>query len=384
MGVSAARARLTPEDVERLVKGATGDDRAAAARKICVKVDDARLTDAERAAAREVLAFMAADAAVIVRRTLATTLRNSPRLPRDLALKLAADLDEVAAPLIEESPVLTDDDLAALVRAGSTRKQVAVASRIEITTPVVRVVVGEAGEEAVARIARNDGAEFDQTSFDTALERFGDRPGVVDAFIDRAVLPAAVSARLVALATEKALARLARRHALPPQLAVELADGTRERGIIDVLDQAGCAADVRRFVQQLQLNGLLTPSLVLRGLCQGHMKFFEHAIAELSGVPPEKAWVLIHDAGPLGLRAIFERAGLPSRIYAAARFAIETYHELEHDGRPDDRVRISALMIERLLTRTAGLAREDEDYLLEKLDALGAETVRDAERLRAA
>jgi uncharacterized protein (DUF2336 family) len=127
---------------------------------------------------------------------------------------------------------------------------------------------------------------------------------------------------------------------------------------------------MRRFVQQLQLNGRLTPSLMVRGLCLGHMSFFEHAMAELAGVPHGKAWVLIHDAGPLGLRAVFERTGAPVRLYAPIRAALDLYHKLEFDGLPGDRDRFSRTMIERLLSRSIGLSRDETDYLLEKLDAI--------------
>jgi uncharacterized protein (DUF2336 family) len=129
---------------------------------------------------------------------------------------------------------------------------------------------------------------------------------------------------------------------------------------------------MRRFVQQLQLNGRLTPSLMVRGLCLGHMGFFEHAMAELAGVPHGKAWVLIHDAGPLGLRAVFERTGAPARLFAPIRAAIDVYHKLELDGRPGDRERFSRTMVERLLSRSTGLSRDETDYLLEKLDAMAA------------
>jgi uncharacterized protein (DUF2336 family) len=127
---------------------------------------------------------------------------------------------------------------------------------------------------------------------------------------------------------------------------------------------------MRRFVQQLQLNGRLTPSLIVRGLCLGHMSFFEHAISELAGVPHAKAWVLVHDAGPLGLQAMFNRTGAPARLLGPIRTAIDTYHKLELDGSPGDRERFSRTMVERLLSRATGLSREETEYLLEKLDAM--------------
>lgn len=382
MSIAVLRAKLTEDDVRRLVRGEADEDRALAAHKICRRIGEGALTPAERAAAHDILMMMAQDAAVMVRRALAVTLRSSPHLPRDVAIRLGEDIDEIAAPVLEDSPVFEIEDLMALVAAGTPAKQLAIAGRAQIPAPVVAALVTHGGAAVVARAAANDGAEFDAPSYETALARFGALPEVAEAFVDRAHLPPTVAERLVALVSDQALARLVRRHALPPQLAVELAEGARERATFDILDQAGRQPDMRRFVQQLQLNGRLTPSIVLRGLCLGHMTFFEHAMAELAGVPHHKAWMLIHDAGPLGLKAIFERAGLPGRLYPAIRSAIDVYHEIEFDGGPEDRARFTQIMIERVLSRAHAMSRDETDYLLDKLDALSADMAAEANRAR--
>ena len=84
---------------------------------------------------------MAADAAELVRRALAVTLKQSDVLPRDVALKLAKDVESVALPVLNHSPAFTDHDLAEIVRASSAAKQVAVARRPTLsarvtTTPI--------------------------------------------------------------------------------------------------------------------------------------------------------------------------------------------------------------------------------------------------------
>jgi len=75
---------------------------------------------------------------------------------------------------------------------------------------------------------------------------------------------------------------------------------------------------MRAFTAYLNKMQRLTASLLLRALAHGHMTFFEWAIAELSGVPHHRTWLMIHDAGELGLKAIYERAGF-RRAAAAFR-----------------------------------------------------------------
>ena len=371
MSVSTMRSRLTTDDVRHLIKGRNEEERAIAAHKICRRIERAPLSRKERQSAEAILEIMANDAAELVRRSLAVTLKNSPNLPHHLAIKLAHDLDSIALPVIAFSPVLTDDDLIDIVRSGAPLRQVAVAGRKTVSAKVVGVIAAEAREPAVSAAVSNNGADFDRAAYETTLKRFGDCPKVTDGLIAREHLPVHVSEKLVALISDEAIGRLVKRHELPAQLAVELAEGARERATIDLIDQAAQTTDMRRFVQQLHLNGRLGPSIILRGLCMGHIHFVEWALAELAGVPHARSWLMVHDAGTLGLRAIFERAGLPQNLYRAFRAGIDIYHEMDYDGGPADRARFTRRMLERVLTSFQGLPREELDYLLDRLNARG-------------
>jgi uncharacterized protein (DUF2336 family) len=77
---------------------------------------------------------------------------------------------------------------------------------------------------------------------------------------------------------------------------------------------------------------------------------------------------MIHDAGPLGLKAIYERAGLPARLYPAFRAGVDTYHSMEIDGGASDAESFQKRMLERFLTQPRSATREDMDYLIDKLD----------------
>ena len=108
--MTAYRARLTEIDIRRLIKAADDDERASAAHKLCRNMDRAELDEAGRAAAHKILRMLAEDAAELVRRAMAVTLKASDLIPRDVARRLAADVDSVALPLINFSPVFTDED----------------------------------------------------------------------------------------------------------------------------------------------------------------------------------------------------------------------------------------------------------------------------------
>ncbi len=370
MTIATMRTSLTQDDIRRLVRGETAEARANAAHKICRRIDTTDLSPEDQESARQILDLMCADAAVLVRRALAVTLRNSPKLPRDIALRLAKDLDIIAVPVLRNSPVITDEDLVEIVLSGSSEKQVAIAQRPTLGEGLTEVIALYGSKEAVEAVTLNEGAAFSDDAYAGVLKRFANDNDIKGAMISRSHLPMHVTEKLVNMVSGELFDRLVNTHELPPQLAIEIAAGARERATLDLVEQAGLSRDPERFVQQLALNGRLTPSIIMRALCLGHMGFVEYALAELAGVPRNKAWLMIHDAGTLGLKTIFERAGLPSGMFTAFRLAIDIYHKTEFDGGPGDKERFRQRMVERVLTQFQAIPRADLEYLLDKLDAL--------------
>jgi len=369
MTVVTMRANLTDSDIRTLIKGPTPESRAHAAHKICRCIEEAQLSPEERTHAESILAIMAQDAAVLVRRALAVAMKNSPKLPHEIAVRLARDIETIALPIILNSPMLTDADLVEIVRTCPPAKQVAVASREILSTVVTRGIAHHGVPEAVQRAVANDNALFDEDGLNTVLNRFAGVSSITTAMVHRAELPLSITEKLVSLVAGEAFDYLVNHHELPPQIAIDLAMGARERVTVDVIEQAVRQKDIARFVQQLNLNGRLSPSLLMRGLCMGQVEFVEHAMAELAGMSHQRMWLMIHDSGPLGLKAAFEHSGLPQRLFPSFRAALEVYHSIEREGSARDRIAFRKRMLERTLTLFQSMPKDDLDYLLEKLNA---------------
>ena len=366
--MSTTRAALTNGDITSLMRGATVDERAAAAHKLCRRIDEMVLTDEDRTIAYEILRVMAADAAELVRRALAVTLKASPLVPHDVAMQLAKDVESVATPMLSFSPVFSDEDLVEIIRFAGPVRQIAIATRVTLPETVTSALVEHGAEAAVRTACANDNAAFSEDSLQKAISRFANSQQLLATVAYRQALPPGVSERLVNMVSDQVRDHLINNHALPPETALQIAVGARERATIDIVDQAGRAADMERFVDHLHVEGRLTPSLLLRALAHGHMTFFEWAVAGMAKVPHHRTWLMIHDAGPLGLRAIYERAGLPVRLFTAFRAGVDAFHSMEYDGGPRDQQRFQERMLERFLTQSTPTPREDLDYLLEKMD----------------
>ncbi|MBB5770992.1 uncharacterized protein (DUF2336 family) [Brevundimonas vesicularis] len=366
--MTAFRARLTEVDIRRLIKATDDDERAEAAHKLCRNMERAELNEDDRAAAQKILRLLANDAAELVRRAMAVTLKASDLIPNDVARKLAGDLDSIALPIIASSPAFSDEDLIEIVRAGSVVRQVAVAGRTRVSRDVATVLAAEGCEQSVRTLAANDNADLSEDALATVVDRFAEAPEVMTAVAYRQVLPLHVTERLIQLASEAVREHLISHHAVAPETAIRLAQYSRERMTVDLVDQASVSTDLAAFMAQLNARRVLNASLLLRGLARGQMAMFEYGLAELANTPHHRAWLMVHDAGPLGLKAIYDRAGLPPRLFQAFRAGVDTWRALAAEGIDTSSAYFRDQMLERFLTQRPAVLRDDLAYLMERLD----------------
>ncbi len=369
------RARLNEQDVKRLLRMPSEDARAEATSQAVRVIEATAVTPADRTKAGRMLRVIAQDTAERVRRALSESLRHSTLVPNDVALKLARDVDSVAIPMLSDSPVLQDKDLIHLFAGASRNKQVAIAGRSNVSESLSHTVMSTGVRDAVKTVLQNTGAKIQEKSYNVAIDRFGQDDDITRLMAVRPDLPIRVSERLINYVTDEVRQYLMRRHQLSAEAAEEIIDEARERATVDLLDLIERSSDMRALVRQLSLNGRLTASLVLRSACLGQMTFLEYALSELGQVPTDRTWILIHDAGPLGLRAIYERASLPKQYFPAFRTAVDMFHDTEYDGQPMDRERFCSRLVERILTRNQDLSDDDIDYLVSKIESLHSETI---------
>jgi uncharacterized protein (DUF2336 family) len=367
------RPRLTDQDIRRLIKSDTEDERAAAAHKLCRSMGRTELNSSERDAAQKILTVLANDAAELVRRALAVTLKSSDVLPRDLARRLARDVDSVALPIISSSPVFNDDDLIEIVRGGSALRQIAVARRDHVPADVSTVLADEGCQSAVLALVANDNADVAEPALERVVDRFGTNGDVVAAMSERRVLPVSVTQRLVELATDAVREHLVSRLNIKSDAAEALMMSAQERATIDLVDQAVLTHDLPGFVAYLHSRKALRPSLLLRGLARGHMSFFELALVEMTGAPHERVWIMVHDAGPLGLRAIYDRAGLPPRLFDAFRAGVDVWRAIQAEGTAVGSDAFSVKMLQRFLSQRPKVSPEDMSYLLDRMEQIQLE-----------
>jgi hypothetical protein len=205
--------------------------RALLARKLSILAptlsDDARSRLQQDTLAT--LKSLALDEAERVRAAIADVVKDMPNAPKDIILRLAHDQAvTVCEPVIRFSPLLTNEDLLALV-TGSAAARIAVARRREIGAEISDALIAHGAEDVILALLTNGSAHIREAALDLLAERSASVPDWHGPLVNRPALPEAAVRTLSRIVADHWLETLARRGDLSPQLATELRAKLSER-----------------------------------------------------------------------------------------------------------------------------------------------------------
>lgn len=322
----------TPDIVRRFLawaQSAAPDSRAEGASALARAYLHSDLTESLRAEAVLAMTALVDDPTVVVRRALADALCCSSEAPRALILALAADEPDVAAAVLQRSPVLTDADLAECAVSGDLVAQTALARRPDLP-PGASAALVESGElDAVLALIANPEIDLAAESLSRIFARFSDDASVREGLLERPFLPPSLRAR-IAVAAAKDLSIEASRW-MPLKRAERIAREARDQAICSIFSSCE-GGDRTEMIRVLRMSGALTPALLLRSLLGGERGLFVEALAELSGLPATRVGAFILEPHGEGFAALAHKAGLKAGILPAFRAALGTHVGVAGDG----------------------------------------------------
>ncbi|MFO1184474.1 MAG: DUF2336 domain-containing protein [Bauldia sp.] len=165
--------------------------------------------------------------------------------PRDIAVRLANDDSiEVAAPMLEASPVLTDDDLVAIANSASQDHLAAIAGREIVAAKVTDVLVDRGDRKVVHKVSANPGAAFSESGMNKLIVRAESDNELQTLIADRNDLSPQAMRTLVTRASNSIVAELERQGcAVTPDIP-ESVQETMRRALTTSL--ANRRAEIRR------------------------------------------------------------------------------------------------------------------------------------------
>jgi uncharacterized protein (DUF2336 family) len=201
------------------VRAARPGERAEATFALARAYLHSDLSPDDLAAAEGAMIMLLDDPSPLVRRAMSEVFASSQKAPPVVVHALANDQADVALPLIARSPLLSDDDLIDLVRAGNAEVQLTIAGRPLIGTAVAASLANLATAEACLALLQNCEANIALGSVERIVERFGHIAAIRENLLARDDLPMALRQSLLSKLSRTLAGFVAQRQWLGPEHA---------------------------------------------------------------------------------------------------------------------------------------------------------------------
>lgn len=324
---------LSQADIELLIHERSGFVRSEIAEKICRDYNMNMLSISEREVAADIFRLLIRDAEMRVRKTIASALKDNLSVPHDIIFNLANDVLEVASPVLEHSFVLSESDLMQIVTASKdVGRLLAVSRRETISKSLAHALIETREHRVIESVITNRGAALSDTSLSVLLEEYRRSDGILEALVYRGGLPYSFAERLFQAVSQNLKKQLTKRYRFAAPHAGSVVHAARETATLQFLSPWMSHQDIIELVQEMASNKRLTTSVVIRSLCIGDLRFFEAAIANMTGIPVSNARILMLDPGPLGFKALYDSAHLPPEYLPAVHIMLRHALEETHYG----------------------------------------------------
>lgn len=341
---------LTAEDVARLLEDKTPETLVEITGKIAGIYNRDTIHKQDAQAAEQIFRLLMRETEVRVRIALAENVKSSAQIPKDIALSLAKDVQEVALPMLQYSEVLDDEDLVELMsNTEEVERLVAVSKREHVSDALSDTLLARGNDEVASTLVNNSGAVISEQGFKRIIDYYPSNKTLMDAVGTRPHLPVGVAEKLVLVVSDKLADTIKKKYYVANEQIEQEVDKAREGETLNLVRVSQTDEEVDKLIGQLVAFNRLTPSIILSALCQGNFAFFETALARLSNIPVSNARTLITDRGELGFRAIYNKSGLPDAMFPAVKLLLRVVRELDTKGEKKSTSRYANRIVERLL-----------------------------------
>jgi uncharacterized protein (DUF2336 family) len=301
-------------------------------------------TDKENWYFGEIIGDVAFKLETQIRAELAERLSGEATAPPELIRKLANDEIAVARPVIERSPVLSQDDLVEIAERFGQGHLMAIARRPDISEVVSTVLVDRGNDEVVEGLLDNRTAAISHGSMVQIADRAEASDRLKSSLLRRPELPPEMVKDIISTLSQEIRGKILEeasgidRERLESVLG-EIADAQEEkaRGQQNVISKPEAA------VNDLVASNSLTPRKLIEFAEAGRIPEFVCALAKLAKLDIETAQKVAMDRTGEGLALICRACGLPSGMFVELINALEPQmpkpkHEVDQLLRFYDRI----------------------------------------------
>jgi len=286
----------------------------------------AEQADVERRTVENVARVLAQDISSQVRRVLAYELRQCSKLSRDLANKIATDIEQVSGPFLQATHVFSSEALEKLIPELEDSVRAWVARRDDLHENVIYTLVTVGCENSVAALLRNDTLELPESACRTVIDRFGNNRRLMDHMGARRDLPLSIAEQIIENVSDHFRCILVEHYCLGGDVAEELAGASGYEVMWEQIKVA-TTAQVHAFVTDLKINRRLTHQTIVEMAGRGSMVFLESAIGLLSGHALDTIKDILTLRDVPTFVALMKKAGVPDELAPKYLGLIKAYNK---------------------------------------------------------
>ncbi|HIJ62519.1 MAG TPA: DUF2336 domain-containing protein [Rhodospirillaceae bacterium] len=279
----------------------------------------------------DALLLLARDQITRVRQILAEALKDVAQAPPELVRRLAHDSElSVASPILQFSPVLTDEDLLEIIQSPPVAGALsAISRRTQVAGEVADAIANSDDIDAIAVLLANPSAQIREETLDLLLDRAPEREPWHGPMVRRPHLSARAATRLARFVADNLLQVLDGRDDFDLATKQAVAAVVRRR----VEDSGSEMADFRRGeakppavpegetpwqqAERLHRSGGLNDRAFGEALIAGNLVLVVNGLAVAAGVPLEVVQKIVSTQSAKGMTALAWQAGLNPKTSVA-------------------------------------------------------------------
>jgi uncharacterized protein (DUF2336 family) len=256
-----------------------------------------------------------------VRTIIAEEIRHLDNLPHELIRRLAEDAElTVCAPILEYSPLLSDDDLLEIMTLGPVKGALSAISARENLGPRPSDGIADSNDpEAIAQLLANPSAQIREEALDSIIDRAPEQTSWHEPLVQRDDLSHRALKNIARFITSSLLSVLELRYDLETGTAREIAAAVDERLSADGLNEEGLP---QHRAADLYAEGKLNDEAVEIAIKRGDRRFLIEALALKTDIPTETVEGVLDSQSPRILVALCWKAGLAMRTAYQAQLKV--------------------------------------------------------------
>jgi len=280
-------------------------------------MDQARiLTVQERALMVDILEKLIGEVSHDIRVRLSQRLAGASNIPRELALLLANDEIDIAAPILMQCKALQQVDLIEVIHQRSRQHMLAIAMRRDLTYQVSDALVDSGDTDVIRTLLENADAQLSEATLAYIVEQSRTIDDFQGPLVRRDDLPRDLAVKMCYWVSAALRLFILDKFKIDANELDDLLEPTLHDEVKALEGRPAENEAGERLVGELRRSGNLTPRFMIQTLRRGEVQLFEAILAELSQLRVSLVRRLLYEDGGEGLAMMIRAIDLAREEFA--------------------------------------------------------------------